>query len=157
MLSSFARHVTRLPHPKHPGVKATSVKIYRVLHKTLDAASLGGQEIQQGGQAVRIPGEDPNSLTTYLPYYLGQYGPDGNLIKEYDAEGHLQKDPFLYWLLPTMPERMDQTEKQPQHDVVRVYAILHAYGSEKAVEESGAKWKIRVQPNGRAARAADFR
>jgi hypothetical protein len=145
LLRSFARHVTRLPHPEHPGVKATSVKIYRVLHKTLDAATLGGQEIQQGGQGVWIPGEHPNSLTTYLPFFLGKYDPDGNLMGD---------DPFLYWLLPTMPERMDPTEAHPQFDVVRVYAILHAYGSEQAVEESGAKWKVRVLPNGRA---ADFR
>jgi hypothetical protein len=146
LLSSFARHVTGLPHPQHPGVKATSVKIYRVLHRTLDAATMG------------VLGEDPNSLTTYLPYYLGKYDPDGNLFKKFDRNGNLIEDeaqnPFLYWLLPTMPERMDPTEAHPESDVVRVYAILHAYGSEQAVQESGAKWKFRVLPSGRA---IDFR
>jgi hypothetical protein len=138
LLGSFARHVTRLPHPEHPGLKATSVKIYRVLHRTLLPTELG-------------EGVDPNALPTYLPYYMGQYGPDGSLLKKFDAEGHLMKDPFLYWLLPTMPEVMDPTAKEPQPEFVRVYAILHAYGSERAVEESGAKWRIRVLRSGRAA------
>jgi hypothetical protein len=138
LLGSFARHVTRLPHPEHPGVRATSVKIYRVLHRTLLPTELGN-------------GVAPNALPTYLPYYMGQYGPDGNLLKKYDAEGHLIKDPFLYWLLPTLPEVMDQTAQEPQRDIARVYAILHAYGSERAVEESGAKWRIRVLDSGRAA------
>jgi hypothetical protein len=94
-------------------------------------------------------GTDPNALTTYLPFYLGKYDPAGNLL---DGEGNKDKDPFLYWLLPTMPEMIDPTvPRDPERmDVVSVYAILHAYGSEEAVEQSGAKWKFRVQPGGRA-------
>src|SRR5262249_57931030 len=87
-------------------------------------------------------GVDPNALTTYLPYYQGKYDPDGVLLDDKGKE----KDPFLYWLLPTVPEVMDPTVPpgMARHDVVSVYAILHAYGSERAVRESGASWKFRV-------------
>jgi hypothetical protein len=136
LLGSFARHITGLPHPQHPGVKATSVKIYRAFHRTLEPVALG-------------LGTAPNALTTYLPYYLGKYDPDGKLL---DGEGSKDKDPFLYWLLPTMPEMVDLTVPRDsvRKDVVSVYAILHAYGSEEAVQQSGAKWKFRVLESGRA-------
>jgi hypothetical protein len=132
LLRCFARHVTRLPHPQHPGLKATSVKIYRVRHQTLEPAELGN-------------GLDPNALPSYWAYYLGKYDPNGKLLDE--------QDPFLYWLLPTIPEGMDPTvpPEMARPDVVSVYAFLHAYGSEQAVRESGASWKFRVLRSGRTA------
>jgi hypothetical protein len=82
LLQSYARHAARKPHPDHPRAKAVSVKIYRAVHETLSADQLAA-------------GADPQDLLTFLPYYQGQYTTDGYLMD--------REDPFLYWLLPTLP------------------------------------------------------
>ena len=82
LLESFARHVLSLPPPKeYPGAKPKSVKIYRVWHLTCTAQDLN-------------KGLDPHDWTYYIPYYVGQFDPQGNLL---DPE-----DPFLYWALPIL-------------------------------------------------------
>ncbi len=79
LLRSYARYAARLPHPKYPNATVKSVKLYKVLHRTLTP-----QETAAGA--------DPQDLTNFLPYYEGQYDPQGNLQ---DPD-----DPFLYWMLP---------------------------------------------------------
>ncbi len=118
-LQSYARYVARLPHPKHADAKAVSVKIYRVLHETLTAPDLAA-------------GADPQDLRYFLPYYQGQYDPAGRLL---DPD-----DPFLYWLLPTLPG--DWTDpKNPRaglNQPLSVFAFLHAGDKDKWIVPSVA-------------------
>jgi hypothetical protein len=84
LLSSYARHVLSLPPPReHPGATPKSVKIYRVLHRTVSA-----QEMAMGA--------DPHDWIYFVPYYQGRYDPDGNLLDPDEA--------FLYWVLPILRE-----------------------------------------------------
>lgn len=76
ILSSYARHLSNA-YGAHGPVK--SIKIYRVLHRMLDPHQFAA-------------GEDPFDPVTYLPYYLGEYGPDGTLKNT--------NDPLLFWLIP---------------------------------------------------------
>lgn len=76
-ISSYARHVA-LEFGGCEQVK--SIRIYRVLHRMLDARQFAA-------------GERPYGESTYLPFYLG----------EFDCQGVLQNvsdDPMLYWLIP---------------------------------------------------------
>jgi hypothetical protein len=97
-VQSYVRHVAHTyPHEKKPEKPVVGVKFYRVIHQIL----LPGQ-IQEG--------RDPNHLSTYWPFYYGEFDKDGNMKKEceeryvdpntglYRKERH---DHFLYWLIPT--------------------------------------------------------
>jgi hypothetical protein len=96
LLESYARHVCLKPHPKHPDWKVKGVKIYRVKHVIPDISTFVNET------------QDPRSPLIYQPYYMGHYDPDGKLLDgyEYDSKGRLTRagDPFLYWLLPMLPE-----------------------------------------------------
>ena len=56
-----------------------AVKVYRLQHRMLSAQEFAA-------------GEDPFAPTTYLPYYLGEYDPDGHVT---DPD-----NPLLYWVIP---------------------------------------------------------
>jgi hypothetical protein len=108
LLSSYARHVLQDQHPTDPEAKPARVKIYRVVHRFLDAKQMGEDE-------------DPLDPRLYLPWFVGEYDTDGNLVDP--------NDPFLYWLLPMMPDANEP-------GVVNAYAYLHA-GDEDS-------WRIEV-------------
>lgn len=75
-LASYARHLGKEYGAISP---VKSIKIYRVLHRMMDPHQFAA-------------GDDPFDPATYLPYYLGEYGPDGNLKDP--------SDPLLFWLIP---------------------------------------------------------
>jgi hypothetical protein len=80
MLSAYARYAARhFKHLEDPNVPVTAVKLYRVTHGIVAAPQL----------ASEISPLDP---TLYLPFYQGEFDPDGRLKDP--------QDPFLYWLLP---------------------------------------------------------
>lgn len=80
MLKTYARHLARsTPHETDPGRQVTSVKLYRVVHRIFMPL-----DIQEK--------RDPLEPSSYLPYYQGEFDPDGNLKNP--------EDPFLYWLIP---------------------------------------------------------
>jgi hypothetical protein len=82
MIKTYARYVAgHTPHPTHPELKVTSVKVYRVVHTILDAKMMAEKR-------------DPADKTLYLPYFQGEYDPDGNLRNP--------DDPMLYWLVPIL-------------------------------------------------------
>lgn len=83
LVSSYAKHVTRLRHPEHPDWRIQSVKVYRVKHV-----------LAQEGPFMK--GVDPREPYFYLPYYYGQYDPDGRLLDP--------NSPFLYWLVPVLED-----------------------------------------------------
>lgn len=83
-LREYARYVARhAPSEKDPTLQVTGVKIYRVVH-----SMLGPNELAEEGPAR----QEPTARWTYLPFFQGEFTPDGELK---NAE-----DPFLYWLIP---------------------------------------------------------
>src|SRR5262249_41480568 len=97
---SYARHLLRVPHPKYADAVPVSVKIYRVQHRILTAEQLA-------------MGENPKDGVYYLPYYQGQYDPDGRLM---DPD-----DPFLFWCLPIV----HKTPNDPKSPLL-CYVFKHA-------------------------------
>lgn len=75
-ISSFVRRVA-LMYGGPERVK--SIRLYRVMHQSLDARQFRD-------------GEDPFAKWTYLPYYLGEYDTTGTLLDPYDST--------LFWLIP---------------------------------------------------------
>lgn len=60
-----------------------SVKVYLVEHRMLDPHEFAARA-------------DPYDPSTYMPFYAGDYTPDGRLIDP--------NDPLLYWLVPVLRE-----------------------------------------------------
>ncbi len=84
MLKTYARHVAHAyPHLEQSETPVTGVKVYRVIHTIPPARDFAN-------------GIDPLDETLYLPYYQGEFDPDGNLKDP--------QDPFLYWLIPILRE-----------------------------------------------------
>jgi hypothetical protein len=63
---------------------------------------------------------EPDDPTFYFPYYMGEFDKDG-LMKptcqkfEYHTDGppkEIQRDPYLYWLIPIM--RVPVTDEAPR-------------------------------------------
>lgn len=80
MLRAYARHIAYVsPHLEDPSQQVISVKLYRVVHSLPAPRDL-------------VAGLSPLDETSYLPYYQGEFTPDGTLIDP--------QDPFLYWLIP---------------------------------------------------------
>jgi hypothetical protein len=82
MLQSYARFVAgHTPHPTNPEIKVAGVKIYRVIHNILNPDLLAA-------------GQNPNDRTLFVPYYQGDFKPDGTLKR--------MNDPMLYWVIPIL-------------------------------------------------------
>jgi hypothetical protein len=80
LTSSYARHIALTsPNPDDPADPVESVKVYRVTHRLLRPDEMAR-------------GMSPIDKTTYLPYYCGDFTPEGSMIDP--------SDPFLYWLIP---------------------------------------------------------
>jgi hypothetical protein len=80
LIASIARRVIRTA-PRRNGAKPTTVRMYRVIQQMLTPL-----EISQG--------QSPIEPTRYLPYFLGEFDEEGNLVDP--------RDPFLYWLVPIL-------------------------------------------------------
>jgi hypothetical protein len=106
MMEGYARFVAlHTPHPEDPNIPVVSVKIYRVTHNILSPAEMGR-------------GEDPNNPRLYLPFYQGEFSPEGKLL---DPD-----DPLLYWLIPII-SREEAIASLTQVDPVyqpRVSAVI---------------------------------
>ena len=80
MLEAYARYAARaFKHLEDPEQLVVSMKIYRVIHRI----PMPGELLMRG----RFDDE-----TMYLPYYQGEYDPDGKLLDP--------QDNLLYWLIP---------------------------------------------------------
>jgi hypothetical protein len=81
MIESYARRVARTsPHLQDPSQPVTSVKVYRVVHQIPLPRDLAERGM--------------DDETAYLPYYQGEFTPDGKLINP--------QDPLLSWLIPIL-------------------------------------------------------
>jgi hypothetical protein len=92
VLPAFARYLARA-FPK-PEMEVKSVKIYRVLHLITTLPQYRGYDSISG---TRIPAVDPYNPSLFLPFYQGEYDPQGKLMDP--------TDPLLYWLVPITWDR----------------------------------------------------
>jgi hypothetical protein len=97
LLKSYARYVLKhYPYEEDPELKPLKVKIYRVVHRILNAWEIAA-------------GDSPWDPTTYLPYYQGEFDVDGRLLdgptfKDGQIDPSKPANPFLYWLIPIKHE-----------------------------------------------------
>jgi hypothetical protein len=106
-MGAYARHVAcTYPHEEKPHLKVTGVKIYRVVHRLPDPQEL-------------TAGLDIYDPATYWPFYQGDYDAEGKMKPYYDLEldgsKRLDRDPFLYWLIPIarFPSDKPKVEEEP--------------------------------------------
>ena len=96
MLPSYAQHILMdLPEDV---AKRTTVKIYRVEHRTLNVGAFIG--ISNFNQRKG----DPYYPTTYYPYFFGEYGFRKDAAGETRVELLDSKEPMLYWLVPVVEQ-----------------------------------------------------
>ncbi len=80
LLASYARHIAHTsPDPDDAKNPVKAVRVYRVIHQLLTP-----REISEGA--------NPLDETTFAPFYMGKFDPEGHLLDP--------KDPFLYWQVP---------------------------------------------------------
>lgn len=87
LLPSYAQHLIWEQTPDQATAARTTVKVYRLEHRTLSVQEFVGV----GG---RKP-QDPYHPATYRPYFLGEFDALGRLVDP--------QEPMLYWLLPVIP------------------------------------------------------
>jgi hypothetical protein len=92
LISSYARYVAHhTPHSEDPDIPVKSVKVYRVLHNLMTPAEMAA-------------GKDPYLQTRYLPYFQGEFDPEGRLLNP--------ADPFLYWYVPMVVVHKDWPDRR---------------------------------------------
>jgi hypothetical protein len=89
ILAGIAKRILSAAPDAGEGVTATSVKLYRVVHRILSP-----QELAEG--------VSPLEKTKFAPYFMGEFDRDGNLVNALD--------PFLYWYLPIVMVQADYPE-----------------------------------------------
>ncbi|MCS7020233.1 MAG: hypothetical protein NZU63_00220 [Gemmataceae bacterium] len=112
LLPSYASHVILYHTPDAETAARTTVKIYRLEHRTLRVETF----------AARQPdGSYPSPFhpTTYLPFFMGEFDARGELI-------HPQ-DELLNWLVPVMPrEPRPNDPDDPFRKTYLDYMSVHA-------------------------------
>lgn len=112
MTRSYAQHMATLKHPDYPDDRVVSVKVYWVEHLIATQKSIA-------------EGLDPGHPSMFLPFYQGQFDPNGNLMdqQEYNTDGTLKSgDPLLYWLVPIIKLKPLDSKRSP----VVWYVCQHA-------------------------------
>jgi len=113
LIPSYASHVIVKHTPNKEVAARTTVKLYRLEHRTMLPEEYA-TPLPNGGYL------DPYHPSTYRPYFLGEYDARGNLINP-------QED-LLYWLLPVLqrtPVPNDPTDrfKKTYDDYMSVHAL----------------------------------
>jgi hypothetical protein len=113
VIPSYAQHVIMNNTPDDDEVRRkTTVKIYRIEHRTLDVTAFIGVSNRE-----RQP-IDPYHPATYRPYFLGEFDVYGNLVDP--------QEPMLYWLVPVIPRSggpaPGDPEKKDYHDFFSEHA-----------------------------------
>ena len=119
LLPSYAQHLLMdLPEGDR---KKTTVKLYRVEHRTLTVGAYIGL-VNPG----KRPG-DPYHPTTYWPYFMGEFGfaPVPNKPGEWRVELLDPQEPMLYWLVPIIGDPGSSTTDPNRKDYID-YLSVHA-------------------------------
>jgi hypothetical protein len=98
VIASYARYAATHFPSSDPEGQVVSVRVYRVQHTILQPSEMNG-------------GKHPLARDTYLPYFMGEFDPNGKLVRDvpsFTATGELdrsqpdeKRDYFLYWALPS--------------------------------------------------------
>ncbi|MBX9626354.1 MAG: hypothetical protein K2X82_21320, partial [Gemmataceae bacterium] len=110
ILPSYAQHLILEHTPNKEAAAKTTVKVYRIEHKTLGVGEFTGV-----GTATRRP-LDPYDPTTYRPFFLGEFDGLGQLVDP--------KEPMLYWLVPVLPKPPGPADKKTYKDYMSLHAGL---------------------------------
>jgi hypothetical protein len=118
LLPSYAQHIL-MDLPAEDQLR-TTVKIYRVEHRTLGPMEFIGV-VNEG----KKPG-DPYHPVTYRPYFLGEFGfrPDGTGSTRVELLN--PEEPMLYWLLPILPKVNNTASSDPNKKDYDDYMSVHA-------------------------------
>ncbi|MDY3553457.1 hypothetical protein R5W24_002559 [Gemmata sp. JC717] len=121
VLPSYASHVI-LEHAP-PGLAGkTTVKIYRVEHRTMNVEEFANPRHRPGSTS-------PYDPTTYRPYFLGEFGYVADTEKPGAARIELlnPQEPLLYWLVPIVPRPggvpPGDPHKRPFIDFMSIHAL----------------------------------
>lgn len=119
LLPSYAQYLILEHTPDADAAARTTLRIYRLEHRTLTAEALVGVA-NPGGR----PGE-PYHPVTYRPYYLGEFRltsedaahPGRPRVELVDPQ-----DPMLYWLVPVLPAAGPGDGKKNYTDYLSTHA-----------------------------------
>jgi len=110
VLPSYARHM--IHSLGRPGKEVKSIKIYRVVHTTISLNLFRGFDPSTG---EALPGTSPYDPSLYLPFFQGEYDPNGRL-KDSTEE-------MLFWYVPVLRSRKLPAEglKSPEYRFDKFY------------------------------------
>jgi hypothetical protein len=133
LIASYARHIARTsPDPEDASNAVASVRVYRVVHDLISP-----REFHEGKKV-----DDP---TTFKPFYMGKYDPDGRILDGGKWDKKNQRwieppDPFLFWYIPiiSVPKRYPEPGtdllahmQQPGEQKIIDFVEIHATQSDK--------------------------
>lgn len=120
VIPSYAQHLIINNTPDDRTAGKTTVKMYRLEHRTLDAGQFTGKT-QPDEKPV-----PPYHPTTYRPYFLGEFGfrPDPAHPGSTRIELLNPQEPMLYWLVPIVPQ--EPVPGDPEKKAYRDYLSQHA-------------------------------
>lgn len=105
LLPSYASHVILEHTPDKETAAKTTVKVYRLEHRTLPVERFD-------------KGDPPYHPGTYRPYFLGEFDAKGTLLNP-------QED-LLYWLIPIIPITVNDAVANPHKKEYLDYMSVHA-------------------------------
>jgi hypothetical protein len=112
LLPSYASHVILHHTPDAQTAARTTVKIYRLEHRTLRVEIFASRQADGSYPSPFHP-------TTYLPFFMGEYDVHGELV-------HPQ-DELLNWLVPVLPrEPRPNDPDDPHRKTYWDYMSVHA-------------------------------
>lgn len=111
VIPSYAQHVILDHTPDAEAARKTTVKLYRVEHRTLP--------INEFIKKKDSKGNDPYHPSTYRPYFIGEFDVFGNLVDPQER--------MLYWLVPVIA-RTGPSAADPKQKSFIDYLSAHALG-----------------------------
>jgi hypothetical protein len=116
-IQSHVRHVAQtFPHQTKPELNVIGIKVYVVIHMVAEAP-------------IYEAGIDPRDPALYRPFFMGEFDKDGKIkpyaktlqtfplrLSNLTKMGTLDRDPFLYWLIPIV-----RTSNDPFRDLKSFY------------------------------------
>lgn len=108
-IPAYARHLLLENTPSKEAAERTTVRIYRLEHRTLGVNEFTGKLMPDGKPT------DPYHPTTYRPFYLGEFDALGRLVDP--------QDPMLYWVVPVVP-KVPGADKKDYTDYLSAHAGL---------------------------------
>jgi hypothetical protein len=107
-LANYVRHVAKRHAEEMPGFGFKGVKVYLTQHRLLS-------------QKQYADGENPYDISSYLPFFVGEFDAQGNLTNPFD--------PMLYWIVPILrtPKYDPATSKViPNQYEYKNFVTIHA-------------------------------